>query len=537
MRRLTIAILLSAVFFLPAFAQDDLGSVQGESVIHAFITETCPHCRDFKEFLDGWEGAPGATFYEVADRGSYEVFQKLQDRMPSLTGSVPTIYINGEVIQGFNKKTGGLIQSIYEECSASSEGCTDFSDFLNPSAIDHGNGDDPVTPPPGDNPEDAMIHAFVVDSCPFCRRFKTFVENWGGNLGVTYYNVDDIASEALFEKVKERMPTIVDGVPTIILNGEVFQGYESDETTGEDIKKIIEECASSDGGCISFESFLDGQGANEPFLFVPSNCIEDPTTQCEAPDDEDEKFVFNLWFFGETDLRTLSLPALSLILGGLDGFNPCAMWVLITLLALLINTRSWPKILAIGGIFLFVSGFMYYIFMAAWLNAFLFIGFNQWVQKIIGLVAIGGGAFYLYEAFGKNPNECKVTNLSARQKVIERMKKVIAVSSWPLMIVGVTVLAFSVNLIELVCTAGLPAIFTAILAQNDLSTLAHYWYILLYILAYMFDDFVVYIVAIATLHASGLTTKYRRLTLIFGGALMATLGILLIFYPQALMFG
>ena len=175
--------------------------------------------------------------------------------------------------------------------------------------------------------------------------------------------------------------------------------------------------------------------------------------------------------------------------------------------------------------------------MAAWLNAFLLIGFNQWVQKIIGLVAISGGVFYLYEAFGKNPNECKVTNLGARQRVIERMKKVISLSSWPLMIIGVTVLAFSVNLIELVCTAGLPAIFTAILAQNDLSTAAHYWYLLLYILAYMFDDLVIYIIAIATLHASGFTTKYRRFTLIFGGVLMGTLGVLLIFYPEALMFG
>ena len=531
MKRLLIAIFLSAVFFLPASAQEDT------SVIHAFVTETCPHCRDFKEFMEEWEGAPDVTFYEVADRKSYEIFQKLQDRMPSLTGSVPTIYINGEVIQGFNDKTGGLIQSIYEECSAGDEGCISFEDFLNPSAIDHGNGDNPVTPPTDDNSKDAMIHAFVMDSCPFCRKFKEFMSGWSDAPAITYYNVDDIASEALFEKVKERMPSIVDGVPTIILNGEVFQGYESDETTGADINNIIGECIASDEGCVSFESFLGGEGAEEPFLFVPSNCIEDPTTQCEMPDEEDDRFIFNLWFFGETDLRTLSLPVLSLVLGGLDGFNPCAMWVLITLLALLINTRSWPKILAIGGIFLFVSGLMYYLFMAAWLNAFLFIGFNQWVQKIIGLVAIGGGAFYLYEAFGKNPNECKVTNLSARQKVIERMKKVIALSSWPMMIIGVAILAFSVNMIELVCTAGLPAIFTAILAQNDLSTLAHYWYILLYILAYMFDDLIVYIIAIVTLHASGLTAKYRRFTLIFGGVLMATLGVLLIFYPQVLMFG
>lgn len=212
------------------------------------------------------------------------------------------------------------------------------------------------------------------------------------------------------------------------------------------------------------------------------------------------------------------------------------MWVLITLLTLLINTRSWKKIILIGGTFLIVSGIMYFFFIAAWLNVFLLIGFNQWVQKVIGIVAIGGGSFYLYEALGKDPNKCKVTDFKSRKRVVDRMKKVMTASSWPMMIAGVSVLAFSVNLIELVCTAGLPAIFTAILAQNALTTFEHYWYLLLYIAAYMFDDMVIYIIAIGTLHATGLTTKYRRFTLIFGGVLMAGLGVLLIFFPEVLTF-
>ncbi|OGJ65817.1 hypothetical protein A3B61_01800 [Candidatus Peribacteria bacterium RIFCSPLOWO2_01_FULL_53_10] len=116
------------------------------------------------------------------------------------------------------------------------------------------------------------------------------------------------------------------------------------------------------------------------------------------------------------------------------------------------------------------------------------------------------------------------------------MREIMNYSAWPAMILGVAVLAVSVNMIELVCTAGLPAIFTQILAFNNVTDLARYGYIGLYILLYMIDDFVIFAIAVFTLQATGLTTKYRRFTLIFGGVLMYILGILLIFYPEALTF-
>jgi len=212
------------------------------------------------------------------------------------------------------------------------------------------------------------------------------------------------------------------------------------------------------------------------------------------------------------------------------------MWMLITLLTLLIATRDMRKVWIIGGTFLLVSGVMYYIFIAAWLNVFLLVGYNLWVQKIIGLVAIGAGGFYLYEAFGKDPNACKVTSYKQRQKIIERMKKISQAAAWPAMIIGVAILAISVNMIELVCTAGLPAIFTQILAFNDVSNLARYWYLALYILMYMIDDTIIFAIAVYTLHATGLTAKYRRFTFVFGGVLMYVLGMLLIFAPELLTF-
>ena len=373
----------------------------------------------------------------------------------------------------------------------------------------------------------ADIVVFVRDGCPHCADFEAFAAS--NKWDVEYYEITDVDSQKLFSKLQEHAVALSQGVPTIVINKQIIQGYENDELTGTKLAKIVEGCRGSPEGCADFQEFLAGT-QKVAVQNAGSTCVED----CEA---DLSKYIFNFPVIGEVDLTVMSLSALSILLGFLDGFNPCAMWVLITLLTLLINTHDMKKVWIIGGTFLFVSGIVYYLFIAAWLNVFLLIGFNGWVQKIIGLVALGGGGFYLFEAFGKNANTCHVTSMSGRQKTITRMKEIMQIAQWPAMILGVAVLAVSVNMIELVCTAGLPAVFTQILAFNDVSTMARYGYIGLFILMYMIDDMVIFAIAVFTLHATGLTTKYRRFTLIFGGLLMYVLGLLLIFAPEALTFG
>ena len=373
----------------------------------------------------------------------------------------------------------------------------------------------------------ADIVAFVRDGCPHCADFEAFAaaKKWQ----VEYHEVTDLGTAELFEKLQKRTTALNQGVPTIFINNNVLQGYETDDVTGVKLEKMVEQCRGSPEGCADFQEFLASDQKVE-VQNAGSTCTED----CEA---DLSKYIFNFPVFGEVDLTLLSLPALAILLGFLDGFNPCAMWVLITLLTLLINTHDMKKVWIIGGTFIFVSGAVYYLFIAAWLNVFLLIGFNAWVQKIIGLIALGGGGFYLYEAVGKNPNECHVTNMSKRQKTIAKMKEIMKIAQWPAMIIAVSILAISVNMIELVCTAGLPAVFTQILAFNDVSQVARYSYIGLYILLYLIDEFVIFGIAVCTLHATGLTTKYRRFTLIFGGLLMYGLGLLLLFAPELLTFG
>lgn len=382
-----------------------------------------------------------------------------------------------------------------------------------------------IAPPPAGKTE-ADIAAFVSKDCPHCAAFKAFAEKQEWQ--VTLHDIAEAQNQALFARLQERVPGLQQGVPTIVINGHVIQGYKDDDTTGKRLAALLKEYRADRTHGLTLDGFLASSQAVK---------LETAEGTCDGGCPVDlGSYLLDVPLLGEVDLALLSLPALSILLGFLDGFNPCAMWVLITLLTLLIATSDPRKIWAIGGTFLLVSGVMYYLFIAAWLNAFLIIGFNAWVQKIIGLVAVGGGAFYFYEAVGKDPNACAVTDATQKKRIIDRMRSVLQKSAWPAMLLGVAVLAISVNAIELVCTAGLPAVFTQILAFNEVSAFSRYAYIGLYILLYMLDDVVIFAIAVSTLHATGLTKKYARFTLIFGGFLMYALGTLLLFAPEVLTF-
>lgn len=373
----------------------------------------------------------------------------------------------------------------------------------------------------------ADIVAFVQDECPHCGDIKEFAEEQGWT--IDYQEIKQLSSQQLFTKVQERSPGLQQRVPTIYLNGDIMQGYTTDAVSGKRLKELYDECRDTAEGCLPIDDFLKIDTEVNVISAVGGVC----TTECEL---DLEKYIFDFWFIGEVDLTLLSLPTLSILLGLLDGFNPCAMWVLISLLTLLIATRDMRKMIIIGGVFLIVSGAMYYLFIAAWLNVFLLLGYNVWVQKIIGLIAIGAGGFYLFEAFGRDPTTCKVTSGKQKMRTLERMKNLIHAAAWPVMLLGVSILAISVNTIELVCTAGLPAIFTQIIAFNNIGDAYRYFLIGLYILLYMIDDTIIFLIAIFTMHATGMTTKYQQFTLTFGGVLMYILGLLLLFAPGILSF-
>ena len=189
-----------------------------------------------------------------------------------------------------------------------------------------------------------------------------------------------------------------------------------------------------------------------------------------------------------------------------------------------------------GTVFLVTSALVYFAFMAAWLNLFLVLGSLAWICFSVGLFALGAGTYYLREFLRQPEDACAVTSPGQRQRLMDRLRGAIAERSFLLAILGIVTLAVAVNAIELLCSAGIPAVYTQVLAMSDLSRPAYFGYLLLYISVFLLDDIVVFVTAMLTLQATGLATTYARYSHLIGGVILGAVGLLLMLKPEWLSF-
>jgi hypothetical protein len=245
-----------------------------------------------------------------------------------------------------------------------------------------------------------------------------------------------------------------------------------------------------------------------------------------------EADVIDVPLLGRVRAGDLGLPLFALVLGLLDGFNPCAMWVLLFLLSLLVHLRSRRRMLLVGGTFLAVSGLVYFGFLAAWLQIFLWVGLARPAQVGLGLAAAAMGAVHLKDAVAPGRGPSLHIPESAKPGIYTRVRRVLYAENVAGALGAVAVLAFFVNAVELLCTAGLPALFTRVLALHDLPAWRYYAYLGLYDAAYMADDAAVLTLAVATLGRRKLQERQGRWLDALSGALLITLGLLLVLRPE-----
>jgi len=214
------------------------------------------------------------------------------------------------------------------------------------------------------------------------------------------------------------------------------------------------------------------------------------------------------------------------------------MWVLVTFLALLSQAGSRRKMIMLAGIFIVAQGVMYNLILNVWYKTWDFVALDQYVTPLVGFLALGGGVFFLYrwnKTRQQNQLVCDITGIETQSKTVNKFKEIVARPVTIASIIAILLIAFSVNVIEFACSIGIPQAYTKILEMNNLIFWERQWYILVFSLGYMFDDVVVFGLAIwgySKLQAHG--AKYANLSLLIGGILMAALGALLIFAPSAL---
>jgi len=344
-------------------------------------------------------------------------------------------------------------------------------------------------------PADAVVlQVFVRDGCPHCADAKRFLDRLSlerPQLQVVYRQVDaDPAAADLLSSLSRAHGLWPPGVPAFVVDGRMMVGFDDDARSGRAIVEMLD------------------RGA--------------PVGRQEVAGTP----------FGTLSASHLGLPLFTLALGLLDGFNPCAMWVLLFLLSLLVRLHDRRRMALIAGTFVLVSGAVYYAFMAAWLNVFLAVGLSEVVRLLLALVALLIGAFNVkdFVAWGHGPSLS--IPKGARPGLVARMRGIMQSRALPASLLAVAALAVVVNFVELLCTAGLPAIYTAVLAQQPLGTVAHHAYLGLYIVGYIADDALMVGLAVAALSSDRLGERGGRWLKFASGLVMLALGGVLLLRPQ-----
>lgn len=366
------------------------------------------------------------------------------------------------------------------------------------------------------------LYLFHRYDCPHCQKEIAFLEE----IKKGYPNVEFIYLEVVkrkenlkhLENVKQTLGDDTPYVPYAVIGNQSFIGFNED--TKEQIKKYLTYCSKNSCEDVVGKIIQEGRSIS----------LEKKKAKTQEE--------FALPFLGKVNAKDVSLPLLSVILGFLDGFNPCAMWVLLFLISMLLGMKNKRRMWILGGGFLLASAITYALFLVAWFKINLALQDIFFLRTLIALFALGTGCFHLirYRKMRHRKAGCTVVHEKRRNKIRKQIQMFTKEKSLVLGLIGVISLAISVNLIELACSAGFPLVYTQILSLNDLSFFTSIFYILLYIFFYLIDDFLIFCIAMFTLKITGITNKYQQYSHLPGGLLLLLIGWFLLFHPEILLF-
>lgn len=368
---------------------------------------------------------------------------------------------------------------------------------------------------------DVDLYLFYSSTCPHCKDERNYLKDLQQKydyLNVHEYEVHDNIS--VTAKVKDELGIKESYVPITIIGSDYMIGFST--ATKSDIEMLIDVYHNNDG-CDATKKIIQGKSIK--------SCLK----QNEAI--KKNSNIKELPLIGKVDVKKVSLPLISIIIGLVDGFNPCAMWILLFLITMLINMKDRKRMWILGFTFIISSALVYLLFMLAYLKVASAL-IQTWFKYLIALIALIGGIINLKAYFKTRKKDigCTVTDAKKRKKIVDKIRKILTEKSFILSFIGIIALAFSVNLIELACSAGLPVLFTQIIAMNNLSVVATIFYFFLYLLFFMIDDIIVFIIAMVTFKVTGISNKYSKYSHLIGGIIMVIIGLLMAFKTEWLMF-
>lgn len=397
------------------------------------------------------------------------------------------------------------------------------------------------------------FYFFWSESCPHCLAAHPFVESLPSQY--PWLQLHDAELTNYPEHVEQyvQLATALGQdaqyVPAFIFCGTMLTGYDRAETTGQQIQENLEACYGHISAYVQEQNATaraaaanaDSADANSPNgTPMESAAMDHAQEQATTGNPAEPSLVapeqasVTMPFLGALAVDQLSLPVMTVLLGGLDGFNPCAFFVLMFLLSLMVHAGSRARMLLIGGLFVFCSGLIYFVFMAAWLNLFLVVGALRWITVAAGLVALLLALINIKDYFWFNAGVSLSIPDAAKPKLYQRARGLLSAERIPALVVGTLLLAIAANSYELLCTTGFPLIYTRLLTLEPLSNAQYYLYLALYNVIYVIPLLFIVLVFAIKFGSRKLSESEGRTLKLLSGLMMLMLGILLVIAPELL---
>lgn len=369
------------------------------------------------------------------------------------------------------------------------------------------------------------IYMFYGDGCPHCKAEEEYLDkilkkekysNYELEKYEVWYNSEN-AKKA--DEVGDILEVPATSIPYLIIGTNVVIGYNS----SYDYKITV---------LLDFYKNKEYQDPAGDYLHN-KNTKDLDYLHYDSTNDE-----YDVPVLGKIDAKSVSLLLLSIVIGTIDGFNPCAMWILLFLLSLLISTKDRKKMWILGLTFILTSGFIYLCFMLSWLSVAKYTTGIIFVRYLIGVFAIIFGlvnVFRYIKSVKQKDVGCDVTDAKKKRRIMDKIRNILSENKLLLAAIGIALLAVSVNMIELLCSLGLPVMYTEILGLNNLSSFEYGFYIFIYMLFFLIDDLIIFFIAMKTFKVKGISNKYMKYSHLIGGIIMLLIGIIMVVKPNWIM--
>ncbi|WP_291377620.1 hypothetical protein [Demequina sp.] len=370
---------------------------------------------------------------------------------------------------------------------------------------------------PGVDPEADLV-LFWGDGCPNCEVERDWLEEVRDqypDLVIAEYEVwNDSDNRDLFVAEGERLGFAASSVPTTIVGERVWIGWTGQ--IQQDMAAAIDQTSRGEEPRAGIYGTAGAGTCSEEDAFCT---VEEDGQLIEVP------------LVGEVSLGDRSLLVSTVIIGFVDGVNPCSLWAISVLLTIVLRTGSRRRVVAIGSTFLVVTAGMYALYMGAIYSALAVVGFIGAIQIAVAIVAGVFGTVSVKDYFAFKKGLSFTISDSAKPGIYQRMRAAASQRALIPALAATVALAVAVSLLETPCTAGFPVLWTGMLQANNVGALETAGLFLAYMVPFLLDEFLVLAVAIWTMRAMKMQEKHGELLKLFAGVTMLVLAAVMVIDP------